>query len=153
MYVFLYRDSFLWLYCVTQNVFDHSLPSTTCLTRSPSEASCTSSALDSLSVRRSNVFASHGILRNCVPATARCMSSTSFEVKTDNDVVRFSIGKPLDKTGPSNNGNKKMAVTRRVKMSKKAKLNELRFYRLKAKKKMNSPNPQVRIIYKLEKVG
>lgn len=75
------------------------------------------------------------------------------EVKTDNDVVRFSIGKPLDKTGPSNNGNKKMAVTRRVKMSKKAKLNELRFYRLKAKKKMNSPNPQVRIIYKLEKVG
>lgn len=79
------------------------------------------------------------------------MGGTSFEVKTDNDVVRFSIGKPLDKIGPSNNGNKKMAVTRRVKMSKKAKLNELRFYRLKAKKKMNSPNPQVRIIYKLEK--
>ncbi|KAM1348524.1 hypothetical protein ACFX14_002841 [Malus domestica] len=145
------RDPFLWLYCVTQNVFDHSLPSTACFTHSPSEASCTSSTLDSLSVRRSNVFTSHSILRNCLPATARCMGGTSFEVKTDNDVVRFSIGKPLDKIGPSNNGNKKMAVTRRVKMSKKAKLNELRFYRLKAKKKMNSPNPQVRIIYKLEK--
>ncbi|PPD78402.1 hypothetical protein GOBAR_DD24674 [Gossypium barbadense] len=36
-------------------------------------------------------------------------------------------------------------------MSKKAKVNELRFYRLKAKKKMNSPNPEVRIRYKLEK--
>ncbi|KAG4121904.1 hypothetical protein ERO13_D11G235100v2 [Gossypium hirsutum] len=36
-------------------------------------------------------------------------------------------------------------------MSRKAKMNELRFYRLKAKKKMNSPNPEVRIRYKLEK--
>ncbi|KAG5042176.1 hypothetical protein JHK87_006091 [Glycine soja] len=36
-------------------------------------------------------------------------------------------------------------------MSRKAKLNELKFYRLKAKKKMNSPNPEVRIRYKLEK--
>ncbi|XP_058115079.1 uncharacterized CRM domain-containing protein At3g25440, chloroplastic-like isoform X2 [Magnolia sinica] len=40
---------------------------------------------------------------------------------------------------------------KRKKMSKKAKVNELRFYRLKAKKKMTSPNPEVRIRYKLEK--
>ncbi|KAL5560017.1 hypothetical protein UlMin_036228 [Ulmus minor] len=33
----------------------------------------------------------------------------------------------------------------------KAKFNELKLYWLKAKKKMNSPNPEVRIIYKLEK--
>ncbi|KAJ6756934.1 GROUP II INTRON SPLICING FACTOR CRS1-LIKE [Salix koriyanagi] len=38
-----------------------------------------------------------------------------------------------------------------LKCLKKAKLNELRLYRLKAKKKMNSPNPEVRIRYKLEK--
>nr|XP_018686918.1 PREDICTED: uncharacterized CRM domain-containing protein At3g25440, chloroplastic isoform X2 [Musa acuminata subsp. malaccensis] len=36
-------------------------------------------------------------------------------------------------------------------MSRKAKLNELKWYRLKAKKKMKSPNPEVRIRYKLEK--
>lgn len=37
------------------------------------------------------------------------------------------------------------------KMSKRAKVKELRFFRLKAKKKMNSSNPEVRIRYKLEK--
>ncbi|XWS39706.1 hypothetical protein CRYUN_Cryun18bG0078000 [Craigia yunnanensis] len=41
--------------------------------------------------------------------------------------------------------------TKRRKMSKKAKLNGLHFYRLKAKKKMNSPNPEVRMRYTLEK--
>lgn len=76
------------------------------------------------------------------------MSRTSFELKTDNGVVRFSI----DKTGSTAQGEKEKKG-KRVKMSRKAKLNELRFYRLKAKKKMNSANPEVRIRYKLEKVG
>ncbi|KAI3712373.1 hypothetical protein L1987_70927 [Smallanthus sonchifolius] len=40
---------------------------------------------------------------------------------------------------------------RRSQVSKMAKLNELRFYRLKAKKKMRSPNPEVRILYRLGK--
>lgn len=74
------------------------------------------------------------------------MSRASFELKTDNGVVRFSIAK----TGSTAHGEKK---GKRVKMSRKAKLNELRFYRLKAKKKMNSANPEIRIRYKLEKVG
>jgi hypothetical protein len=37
--------------------------------------------------------------------------------------------------------------------SRNAMLNELRFYRLKARKKMKSSNPEVRIRYKLEKVA
>ncbi|GKV22569.1 hypothetical protein SLEP1_g32430 [Rubroshorea leprosula] len=65
----------------------------------------------------------------------------------DDDVIRFSVNKSSDKNGSPRKGR----TTKRVKMSKKAKLNELRFYRLKAKKKMNSPNPEVRIRYKLEK--
>ncbi|XP_056163341.1 uncharacterized CRM domain-containing protein At3g25440, chloroplastic isoform X1 [Syzygium oleosum] len=76
---------------------------------------------------------------------ARHVSTASFELQTDNDVVRFSINKPLHKNGPPTK------VKKRIKKSKKAKVNELRFYRLKAKKKMNSPNPEVRIRYKLEK--
>ncbi|EEF37679.1 conserved hypothetical protein [Ricinus communis] len=76
------------------------------------------------------------------------MSSASIELKTDSDVVRFSISKCPYKIPSSEKGKK---PTKHVKMSKKAKLNELRFYRLKAKKKMNSPNPEVRIRYKLEK--
>lgn len=78
---------------------------------------------------------------------ARHVSTASFELQTDNDIVRFSINKPLHKNGPPTK------VKKRIKKSKKAKVNELRFYRLKAKKKMNSPNPEVRIRYKLEKVG
>lgn len=84
-------------------------------------------------------------LRNWIPA--RYMSNASIELETDCDVVRFSIGKQVHKDGSRTKGKK----TKRVKMSKKAKLNELRFYRLKAKKKMTSPNPEVRISYKLEK--
>ncbi|KAK7825395.1 putative crm domain-containing protein, partial [Quercus suber] len=76
------------------------------------------------------------------------MSKESFELKTENDVVRFSMGSIVDNNGSQTKGRVK---TKRVKMSKKAKLNELRFYRLKAKKKMTSPNPEVRIRYKLEK--
>ncbi|KAH7554356.1 hypothetical protein ACOSQ2_028705 [Xanthoceras sorbifolium] len=78
----------------------------------------------------------------------RYMSYASIELKTENDVVRFSVSKQRDKSGLPTQVKK---GTKRVKMSKKAKVNELRFYRLKAKKKMNSPNPEVRIRYKLEK--
>ncbi|KAJ6973934.1 LOW QUALITY PROTEIN: hypothetical protein NC653_030085 [Populus alba x Populus x berolinensis] len=78
---------------------------------------------------------------------ARHMSTASLELRTDNDFVRFSI----TKDGYSAKEKKSMKkVPRYVKMSKKAKLNE-HPYRLKAKKKMNSPNPEVRIRYKLEK--
>ncbi|XP_034223031.1 uncharacterized CRM domain-containing protein At3g25440, chloroplastic isoform X5 [Prunus dulcis] len=157
------RGSFVWFSCLAQNVFNLSLPTITrfrqslycnmCMQRqrysvltSFLEVPCVSSSFDSSLVRRSNIFDCQSVLRNCPPA--RCMSSTSIELKTKNDVVRFSFGKPLDKTGSSTKG-KKMA--KRAEVSKKAKLNELRFYRLKAKKKMNSPNPEVRIRYKLEK--
>uniref|UniRef100_A0A2P2K2A9 Uncharacterized protein MANES_17G115300 n=1 Tax=Rhizophora mucronata TaxID=61149 RepID=A0A2P2K2A9_RHIMU len=78
----------------------------------------------------------------------RKMSSASVVLKTDCDVVRFSIDKPLDRNAPLAKGEKK---SKRVRMSKRAKRNELRFYRLMAKKKMNSPNPEVRIRYKLQK--
>ncbi|CAL1411156.1 unnamed protein product [Linum trigynum] len=71
----------------------------------------------------------------------------SLQLKTDSDVVKFSVGK-LSREDGSGMGNKK---PKKVKMSKRAKVNELRFYRLKAKKKMNSSNPEVRIRYKLEK--
>ncbi|KAK3414168.1 hypothetical protein EUGRSUZ_I02671 [Eucalyptus grandis] len=76
---------------------------------------------------------------------ARHVSTASFELQTDNDVVRFSINKHPHKNGSPTK------VKKRIKKSKKAKVHELRFYRLKAKKKMNSPNPEVRIRYKLEK--
>lgn len=79
----------------------------------------------------------------------RHVSNSLVELKTDDDVVKFSFG-----TQPGNGRirRKEKKTPRQVKMSKRAKLNELRFYRLKAKKKMNSPNPEVRIRYKLDKV-
>ncbi|KAG5222793.1 CRM domain-containing protein [Salix suchowensis] len=79
---------------------------------------------------------------------ARHASTVSLELRTDNDFVRFSITKD---GYPAKEKKSKNKVPKYVKMSKKAKLNELRLYRLKAKKKMNSPNPEVRIRYKLEK--
>ncbi|KAB5529739.1 hypothetical protein DKX38_019820 [Salix brachista] len=79
---------------------------------------------------------------------ARHASTASLELRTDNDFVRFSITKD---GYPAKEKKSKNKVPKYVKMSKKAKLNELRLYRLKAKKKMNSPNPEVRIRYKLEK--
>lgn len=88
------------------------------------------------------MFESQSVLRNLPPT--RCMSKASLELKTDDGVVRFSMGKPRSTAQGEKEG-------KRVKMSRKAKLNELRFYRLKAKKKMNSANPEVRIRYKLEK--
>lgn len=78
----------------------------------------------------------------------RHFSNSLVELKTDDDVVKFSFGKQ-----PANGiiRRKEKKTPQQVKMSKRAKLNELRFYRLKAKKKMNSPNPEVRIRYKLDK--
>ena len=80
----------------------------------------------------------------------RHISNPSIELKTDKDGVRFNFGSPAVNGGSQRKAKK---AGKKVKMSKKAKLNELKFYRLKAKKKMNSPNPEVRIRYKLEKVG
>ncbi|KAJ6379743.1 hypothetical protein OIU76_016401 [Salix suchowensis] len=79
---------------------------------------------------------------------ARHASTASLELRTDNDFVRFSITKDGYAAKEKKSKNK---VPKYVKMSKNKKLNELRLYRLKAKKKMNSPNPEVRIRYKLEK--
>ncbi|XP_058115078.1 uncharacterized CRM domain-containing protein At3g25440, chloroplastic-like isoform X1 [Magnolia sinica] len=75
-------------------------------------------------------------------------SNALVTLKADNDVVRFCLDKPaVEREGRTKGKN----TQKRKKMSKKAKVNELRFYRLKAKKKMTSPNPEVRIRYKLEK--
>lgn len=79
---------------------------------------------------------------------ARYMSKASIELKTDEDFIRFSFKKPVGEFVSTN----RKETTKRKKKSKKAKQNELRFYRLMAKKKINSPNPEVRIKYKLEKV-
>ncbi|GAB4855002.1 hypothetical protein Ancab_023589 [Ancistrocladus abbreviatus] len=82
------------------------------------------------------------------------VSYSSIELKTDEDVVRFSIGNgSRDKRKEGSSSNKGNKVMKRKKMSRKAKLNELRFYRLKAKKKMQSQNPEVSIRYKLEKAA
>ncbi|XP_054777477.1 uncharacterized CRM domain-containing protein At3g25440, chloroplastic-like isoform X2 [Prosopis cineraria] len=97
-----------------------------------------------LFIQRSSM-STQGIFRNWL--LARYISNASFELNTDNDVVRFSLGMTSDNSNSTIKGKKK----KKVKMSRKAKLKELRFYRLKAKKKMNSPNPEVRIRYKLEK--
>ncbi|XP_028754236.1 uncharacterized CRM domain-containing protein At3g25440, chloroplastic-like [Neltuma alba] len=89
--------------------------------------------------------------RNCSLARkwllARYTSNASFELNTNNDVARFSIGKTPD----NSNSTTKAKKEKKVKMSRKTKLKELRFYRLKAKKEMNSPISEVRIRYKLEK--
>uniref|UniRef100_A0A804KIS1 CRM domain-containing protein n=1 Tax=Musa acuminata subsp. malaccensis TaxID=214687 RepID=A0A804KIS1_MUSAM len=69
-----------------------------------------------------------------------------FILRSDDDVARFSVGIPNPKPGFQSRPTKKRKM-----MSRKAKLNELKWYRLKAKKKMKSPNPEVRIRYKLEK--
>ncbi|KAL5702120.1 hypothetical protein ACHQM5_027376 [Ranunculus cassubicifolius] len=79
----------------------------------------------------------------------RCMSNTSVSMKVDNDVVRFCVEK--SPSSSSKTGAQKSPMQKKVKKSKKAKVNELRLFRLLAKKKMKSPNPEVRIRYKLEK--
>lgn len=78
----------------------------------------------------------------------RYTSNSTVELRTDDNVVRFSFNNNV----PDDNKTVvPMKKWKRAKPSRKAKVNELRFYRLKAKKKMNSPNPEVRIRYKLEK--
>ncbi|KAJ6763417.1 hypothetical protein OIU79_024047 [Salix purpurea] len=89
-----------------------------------------------------------GIGRRFSFATRKHASTASLELRTNNDFVRFSITKD---GYPAKEKKGKNKVPKYVKMSKKAKLNELRLYHLKAKKKMISPNPEVRIRYKLEK--
>ncbi|KAL8167818.1 hypothetical protein V2J09_009317 [Rumex salicifolius] len=78
---------------------------------------------------------------------------SSVEMKEEDDVIRFRVQhSPGDSTAEKElllrEGKK--AEKRKI-ASRKAKLKELRFYRLKAKKKLKSPNPEVRIKYKLEK--
>ncbi|KAK2385508.1 putative CRM domain-containing protein, chloroplastic [Trifolium repens] len=95
--------------------------------------------------QRSDIIGSHGNQGNKLPS--RYTNNESVELKTQHDVVRFSLYKPGDIIGSIKNSQNKKTV----KKSKKAKLNELRYYRLKAKQKMYSPNPEVRIRYKLGK--
>ncbi|RZC13999.1 putative CRM domain-containing protein, chloroplastic isoform C [Glycine soja] len=158
----LCRDSLFWLCCLVEHVPTiASCPTTTsyfwsftpdkCIYqrtyRTPSHLSGVSSLASRsgfLLMQRSNIFGSHDILGSWLPA--RYISNESVELKTHNDVIRFSLGKSDDIDNA-----KKSQLNKKFKMSRKAKLNELRFYRLKAKKKMNSPNPEVRIRYKLEK--
>lgn len=80
----------------------------------------------------------------------RDRSNESIEIKMDEDVIRFRIGDQRQEEASPKKGK---PTAKKSDVSRKAKLNELRFYRLKAKKKMNSPNPEVRIRYKLGKVG
>lgn len=68
-------------------------------------------------------------------------------LNTDGGFARFSVGDP----GTNQNGGQNQPPAKK-KMSKKSKVNQLKWFRLKAKKKMKSPNPEVRIRYKLEKV-
>ncbi|GAB2286897.1 hypothetical protein Dimus_021285 [Dionaea muscipula] len=85
-------------------------------------------------------------------SNVRRISSSSIELKTSGDIVRFSFGNlASDESKGSLSSRAGKRNVKKKKMSRKAKLNELRFYRLKAKKKMRSPNPEVRIRYKLEK--
>ncbi|EYU18491.1 hypothetical protein MIMGU_mgv1a019733mg, partial [Erythranthe guttata] len=95
------------------------------------------------SVNKSCIFGPHNSR-----GYARDTTNASIEVKTDEDVVRFSIG---NQSHDRVSLKKEKKIANKSDVSRKAKLNELRFYRLKAKKKMNSPNPEVRIRYKLEK--
>ncbi|KAJ0644953.1 putative CRM domain-containing protein [Helianthus annuus] len=76
----------------------------------------------------------------------RLATNSAVEMTTDKGSVRFCIDKQVNRL------QEREKKQRRIQVSKKAKLNELRFYRLKAKKKMRSPNPEVRILYRLGKV-
>ncbi|KAL1200402.1 putative CRM domain-containing protein [Cardamine amara subsp. amara] len=101
-----------------------------------------------------NVFAgpmdsSHFTFSPLITPIIRYMSNSTIELRTDDNVVRFAFNNVSgNKCEPPTRKEKKW---KRAKLSRKDKVNELRFYRLKAKKKMNSPNPEVRIRYKLEK--
>lgn len=162
--IFLCRNSLNLLCCLANKVSDSSLPAATCCTGSLACLMCMHERSYSVSrvllevphvissfeftlVQRTNMFTSQSNFRKCI--FSRYLSNKSVELKTESNFVRFSIGTPVYSNGSSQ---KARTMTKKAKMSRKAKLNELRFYRLKAKKKMNSPNPEVRIRYKLEKV-
>ncbi|KAJ1281473.1 hypothetical protein BS78_04G308600 [Paspalum vaginatum] len=82
----------------------------------------------------------------CQPV--RC-GSTTVTLDTDGGFARFTVG---DTGGAKQKGAlRQRPQQQQKKMSRKAKVNQLKWYRLKAKKKMKSPNPEVRIRYKLEK--
>ncbi|XP_076915726.1 putative CRM domain-containing protein At3g25440, chloroplastic [Bidens hawaiensis] len=96
-------------------------------------------------VSQKPVFLQHNVYS--LRSYARLATNSAVEMTMDKDNVRFCISKQNRINGLPERDKKQ----RRVKMSKRAKLNELRFYRLKAKKKMRSPNPEVRILYRLGK--
>ncbi|XP_066379402.1 uncharacterized CRM domain-containing protein At3g25440, chloroplastic-like [Miscanthus floridulus] len=75
----------------------------------------------------------------------RC-GSTAITLDTDGKFARFGVGS----MGVAKQKGRQQSPPKK-KMSRKAKVNQLKWYRLKAKKKMKSPNPEVRIRYKLEK--
>lgn len=77
----------------------------------------------------------------------RC-GSTTVTLDTGGKFARFGVGD----TGGAKQKGRQQSPPKKKKMSRKAKVNQLKWYRLKAKKKMKSPNPEVRIRYKLEKV-
>ncbi|EPS64198.1 hypothetical protein M569_10582, partial [Genlisea aurea] len=77
----------------------------------------------------------------------RFQDKSSVELRMHEGVIKFDVGDEHDETM----ARKKKLDKKKAVMSKKKKLNELRWYRLKAKKKMKSPNPEVRIRYKLGK--
>ncbi|XP_022763729.1 uncharacterized CRM domain-containing protein At3g25440, chloroplastic-like isoform X2 [Durio zibethinus] len=149
------RNSLLRFCCSDQNESFLSKQYRSCITfanqksyravRPSLHAPFVASHFDFSLLLKPNVFQHQNIL--CKWLHARYMSNASIKLKTDEDVIRFSFSKPLGRYVSAN----RKGSTKRQKMSKKAKLNELRFYRLKAQKKMNSPNPEVRIRYKLEK--
>jgi hypothetical protein len=74
--------------------------------------------------------------------------STAVALNTDGGFARFAVGD----SGSTQKAGQRHARTAKKKMSRKAKVNQLKWYRLKAKKKMKLPNPEIRIRYKLEKV-
>ncbi|KAL5560014.1 hypothetical protein UlMin_036225 [Ulmus minor] len=99
------------------------------------------------SITRSKLSEFQGVVsEKWIPA--RFMSNAAIELKMNKGVVRFSLGRALDGNDFPTRVKQK---AKRCKMCKKTKVNELKLYWLKAKKKMNSPNPEVRIRYKLEK--
>ncbi|KAF0905744.1 hypothetical protein E2562_008815 [Oryza meyeriana var. granulata] len=77
--------------------------------------------------------------------------STAVTLDTDGSFARFSVGGDAGTKQKAGRGQPPARAQKKKKMSRKAKVNQLKWYRLKAKKKMKSPNPEVRIRYKLEK--
>ncbi|PKA50495.1 putative CRM domain-containing protein [Apostasia shenzhenica] len=136
-------------YCTTSNHTVHSRPSFTPMYNGPNNRSWklnlfASNSICSFSLQKS-VITELYCLQRWQPI--RFISNALVSVDTNGRVARFSLGEPCGNQGGQAKGIKKT----KKKMSRKAKRNELKWYRLKAKKKMKSPNPEVRIRYKLEK--